>query len=75
MDWALLLATALLAGALLPLLVALGAFRRLRELGPRVFRRRSAAADQSPRYRDVKFERDIFGDKETDEERERNAWR
>ena len=75
MDWGLVLVVALLAGSALPLLLALGAFRRLRTLGPRIFQRRSATADQAPRYRDVRFERDIFDDRETDEERERNAWR
>lgn len=75
MDWGLVLVVALLAGSALPLLIAVGAFRRLRRLGPRIFRWRSASADQAPRYRDVRFERDIFDERETDEERERNAWR
>ncbi|HWH08600.1 MAG TPA: hypothetical protein VNX21_05325 [Candidatus Thermoplasmatota archaeon] len=75
MEWALVLVVALLGGALVALLVARGSLKRLRALGPRIFERRSAAQEQAPRYRDVRFERDIFDEGEDEETRERNAWR
>lgn len=75
MDWAALLVVTLLAATLLGLLLARRRVRGMRERGPRDFRHESAVAEQRPRYRDAKFERDIFDDRETDDEREKNAWR